>query len=614
MLVFTRIKNSIPPGRGRRVCLASFFIILILMYCVPYVYEYSLQWNSSAKTCLTSRISAILSGSHGHDASVLDAPRSSEQKLLPFIGNGNVGVAINYYKPAGIVLRHDPPWAFEIPYYPIFNAEVEGLSAHSATILHSKSGLVHHLQCYSIGKDCVFVRHTSFAHRTRKSVIMQKITIENQTPNPVTLTLKSWGLNRWKGAKSVTESIDLKGGTLSFELISGKFATHTVRDFTTDHFVHIAIGISLSATNIDVQPHGSHTVEVFTVVQYTEPVLEEEVTSTELSDLVNKVRMDMLALKGMSFSESASEHTEAWKDIWKGEFVQEENLEEVNGEGTHPQELINMIMYYILSSVEAPLYHVDTSDMDRALLLQALDNPGSCYNGQPTLFMELLWESVNQKNQLSDLVSHWLHTLYKSGCQNLLTVGADGVMQAMLLSFLGGQFTKEDLSFHADPHHIKGSLTLKNLKYGSSDVDIKINKATETIQVQANSFQKGNPNYQLFACETGCKNDPVLVSHKIEVLALKWTEPMTPFLYISHEADHLVFLRKKVIHYRYLHTMDELPLIVSHKGIHVPVILWVFIGILISIFHLFLIRLIYNEYCSGGFQDRFRKKKTSSSI
>ncbi|XP_071945374.1 uncharacterized protein KIAA2013 homolog [Antedon mediterranea] len=612
MYAVTRIKNSIPAGRGRRVCLASFFIILLLMYCVPYVYEYSSMWNSSAKSCLTSKISAILSGSQEHDASVLDAPKSSERKLLPFIGNGNIGVSINYFNPGGIVLRHNPPWAFEIPYYPILNTEVEGLTSQSATVLHSKSGLVHHLQCYSIGKDCVSVRHTSFAHRTRKSVIMQQISIENQTPKPVTLRLHSLDISRWKDAKASVESVNVNGETIHYTLILGKFATHTVRDFTTDHYVHVAIGISTISSSLDVQPHDSHTIEVLTVVQYTEPILKHEVTEVDLSDLVDKVRMDMLTLKKMSFSETAKEHTDAWKDIWKGEFVQEQPLVD-NDDDIHSQELINTIIYYILSSVEAPLYQVETSDLERAKLLQTLDMPGSCYNGQPTLFMDPLWESVNKQEQLSDLVSHWLHTLYKSGCQSLLTVGADGVMQAMLLSFLGAQFTKEDLSFHADPHQIRGSLLIRNLKYGSNDIDIKINRDTETIEIKANGFIKDN--YKLFACETGCKNDPIVVGHKKE-LPLKWTEPMTAFLYISHEADHLAFLRKKVIHYRYLHhTMDEAPLIVGHdKGIHVPVIFWVFLGILIAIFHLFLIRLIYNEYCSNVFQERFRKKKTSSSI
>ncbi|ESO12192.1 hypothetical protein HELRODRAFT_158656 [Helobdella robusta] len=98
------------------------------------------------------------------------------------------------------------------------------------------------------------------------------------------------------------------------------------------------------------------------------------------------------------------------------------------------------------------------------------------------------------------------------------------------------------------------------------------------------------------------KGTAVLRAQRVS-LPVKLTEPVTSILYITSDLQHMKEL-KDVIH---VHSVHEAPaheqhLMVMHKHGHhwggLPLFFWVTLITLILIFHLFLFKLVYNEYCA----------------
>lgn len=60
-----------------------------------------------------------------------------------------------------------------------------------------------------------------------------------------------------------------------------------------------------------------------------------------------------------------------------------------------------------------------------------------CYGNHHTLEATNLWGNLDSVTEVNKLVSSWLLTLEKNGCDNMLKAGARGVVEAMVLSFGG---------------------------------------------------------------------------------------------------------------------------------------------------------------------------------
>ena len=143
-------------------------------------------------------------------------------------------------------------------------------------------------------------------------------------------------------------------------------------------------------------------------------------------------------------------------------------------------------------------------------------------------------------------------------------------------------------------------------------------------------------HYYSFSCSSSWTQFPV-----------KLTEPLTSILYITADKIHMEEL-KHAIHLtkivegrpacltRTLHNSDfstqhdtalcmvsyvfvslsapahEHSLIAAHKHGHalggLPTIFWVSIGFLIVIFHVFLFKLVFNEYCNFGNEKYMRSR------
>ena len=83
---------------------------------------------------------------------------------------------------------------------------------------------------------------------------------------------------------------------------------------------------------------------------------------------------------------------------------------------------------------------------------------------------------------------------------------------------------------------------------------------------------------------------------------VKLTQPLTAILYITPDLEHIQEL-KHTIHVKEIveAPAHEHNIIALHRHGHklggLPAIFWLSIVFLIVIFHLFLAKLIYNEYC-----------------
>jgi len=97
---------------------------------------------------------------------------------------------------------------------------------------------------------------------------------------------------------------------------------------------------------------------------------------------------------------------------------------------------------------------------------------------------------------------------------------------------------------------------------------------------------------------------PIQLSSVPNQFPVKLTDPLTAILYITPDKEHITDLRHTI----HVKEISEAPahehsLITLHKHGHqlggLPAIFWLSIVFLIVIFHLFLAKLIYNEYCVG---------------
>lgn len=74
-----------------------------------------------------------------------------------------------------------------------------------------------------------------------------------------------------------------------------------------------------------------------------------------------------------------------------------------------------------------------------------------CYSGLRTLQATNLWTPLTSLTRVDTVVSYWLLNLEKNGCHNLIRAGADGVMQAMVLSLPGLKFSNHHLELNVHP-------------------------------------------------------------------------------------------------------------------------------------------------------------------
>ena len=628
--------GAINAPKGRKVCLAILFGLVFFGYLGPWVINHGKATQVTVE-CLELALKEYERKYADNEYYILDDPhRETDPEVHPFVGNGNLGFTVNHVYPAGMILRLGSSWTKDVPYRPIVRARLEGLSDQSASIVNYKEGAVERLQCYSVNGACVLISMKTFMHRTRQSLLLQDIRVENKGSSSVTLKLERNGPYYWKGSATSTEILEVEGTPHEYTLSSGKFKAPYVRDRTGEYFVAMVIAATNFGKETVIPPGTIHTEQIITVAKFSQPFLEAHMENDISAELVDKTEEELFSLLHMDFNSFLLEHEEIWaQHIWSSkmwleplDFLQEDVPKKSQPpplpELTQPQlspHLVVATVYYVLSSVDAPLFMPSTSQATKKEMYSALKMPGSCFNGQPTIFDENLWQVIENTADLSDLVSHWQHTLYKHGCRSLLNLGVTGFTQAMMLSLLGAQFHEYELAFHADPTQIHTKVQIHNLLYNASFVDIDVDPSADSREIglsitTSEAIKQSSQPLMVFACGSGCASEPIELHSERQAVDLKWTEPQTPFLYFSHDRKHLDYMKKSIIHYKHIRWVDDVPHPeeVQH-GFNLPIAFWVVIIGLIFAFHLFLFKLIYQEYCTSGSRpsDKFRRKDITNS-
>ncbi|CAA9998043.1 unnamed protein product [Nesidiocoris tenuis] len=227
-----------------------------------------------------------------------------------------------------------------------------------------------------------------------------------------------------------------------------------------------------------------------------------------------------------------------------------------------------------------------------------------------------LWKDLKTFKEVNDAVSLWLLTLEKQGCHKLIITGAFGVLQAMILSFGGFRFSSQHLEFKIDPKFLHRDYLFRRIRYN----DRTCINVTVTLQ-DDNKAQLGvaldRSDKPYYACDGGCIDEPVQLKSTPVYFPVKVTDPITSILYITSDRSHMELI-KDTLH---VHKIVEAPaydhhVIALHKHGHhlggLPVLFWASICFLIIVFHLFLFKLIFNEYCDK--QDRHKARYGKMSL
>ncbi|KAI0242523.1 hypothetical protein LSAT2_012954 [Lamellibrachia satsuma] len=117
----------------------------------------------------------------------------------------------------------------------------------------------------------------------------------------------------------------------------------------------------------------------------------------------------------------------------------------------------------------------------------------------------------------------------------------------------------------------------------------------------------------IYACDAGCEDPPIKLGKQMTQLPVKLTDPLTAILYITADRTHMLEM-KEALHLRQVAEAPahEQHVISLHKHGHhfggLPMLFWASIGILIAVFHLFLFKLIFNEYCQSSEPSYIRPK------
>ena len=268
----------------------------------------------------------------------------------------------------------------------------------------------------------------------------------------------------------------------------------------------------------------------------------------ELKNL-NKASLEEDAISALTQAVSLSteqlrtQHQAVWKELWTTGFGISHSMAEsaVNGRQ------MNATIYYVLSQSPTPLHSLKLTSEGKAELMGHLAYLEGCYGSLPTLHeTKNLWKSLHSLQEVNTVVQYWFLNLDVNGCHKLLKSGADGVVQAMVLSFAGLKFRQHHLELNSDPKDLHRDYQMRRVQYGNAThLNISISVQTDNKAVIEVSLDRKDKDY--FACDAGCLDLPVKLSAtEIKRFPVKLTDPVTAVLYITADYAHMQNLRHTI--------------------------------------------------------------------
>uniref|UniRef100_A0A1A8I3T5 KIAA2013 n=2 Tax=Nothobranchius kuhntae TaxID=321403 RepID=A0A1A8I3T5_NOTKU len=526
--------------------------------------------------------------------------RSPEEPLdTPFVsGNGHILIDVDSNR-LWVSSAPQPGSApvLQTEFSPRMGVNLDGERAVArASMLWFRKGAVLSVRCVltaavQSSRDCVAIREEFMAHRSRPNVYLQRIHVSNPSDRTVTLDITSDNPTHRSKFSTSVETLENR----EVELSSGRVAVES-------QMVLVVVVTRKPTSRVQVQAKSEYSDSVLSVVWTSQPIDPSKLEET-FSTLRDGAKKEMEELLRTDVANLVLDHQKAWMDL----FISGVEMRRITDSHTPSSRTVNTTLYYILSSTTAPLLDNRLASEDRARLESSLNYADHCFSGHATMHAENLWpDRVSSTAQILQLVTLWTLTLQKRGCKVLVATGAHGAMQGMVLSFGGLQFTENHLQFQADPDVLHNSYSLRGIHYNQDLINLAVLLDPDGKPFLHVSVKQQETAVKLYACEAGCLNEPVELTSEVKghTFPVMVTQPITPLLYISTDLRHLQDLRH-TLHLKAILAHEEH---MANRYPGLPFLFWFSVASLITLFHLFLFKLIYNEYCGPGAKPLFRSK------
>ncbi|VVC87333.1 unnamed protein product [Leptidea sinapis] len=517
---------------------------------------------------------------------------SISHNFVPYIGNGLIGMALEH--DSHLNIKYGRTLSLPIFYHPLYI--IDDYDMKESTLVEYTRGIVHRFQCSSSG---IRVSYQYYAHRTIPSLFVQEILISNPLNAAKTLQLTTPRLSDWPTA--VKQTIKLHQGVDSkeYDVITGMMSVPDSEDVIAVSIVSRKIG-----NTIQVEAKDGLDIMILTTVQYSKPI--KKTAYAKQKDVVEKKAIEemekVIALTGdrAAVRNLRDNHARVWQGLFYTGFY----ISDSKASGAINGDQINATIYAILSQVRSYEHEEHIKINTKSEILRTLTYSEGCYGGYSTLDALNLWKPLNSLESLNNVASIWLLTLEKQGCHNLLRAGASGVNQAMILSFGSLRFSNQHLEYNIHPSKLHRDFLFRRVNYGNmTHVNISIILQEDNKAAIFVALDRSDKTY--YACDAGCLDSAVQLGPYRKYFPVKLTEPLTAILYITADKQHMEDL-KHAIH---VHEVVEAPaheshVIALHKHGHslggLNPLFWVSIILLIVVFHLFLCRIIMNEFCDSS--------------
>ncbi|XP_065844641.1 uncharacterized protein KIAA2013 homolog [Oscarella lobularis] len=501
------------------------------------------------------------------DANRVDVfvPRLFSSSLLPFVGNGVIGLSAHATGSSSIYLAQSGHLSHNLQISPLVEISIEKNQkmAHGGSVIDFHNGIVNHIYYYSSKSKCVTLIHSIYAHQIDKALLIQKLQFKNKLNVPVTIHLSHPFLHTWPGStKKQLKFPTNEHESISYDVISG----------AVDQSTNLVLASVIAPESIQLVNLGEKEIYLPTTVLYNKTkILKLEEQTTNI-------------LRAAHVSPNENAHAKAWNTLIHDCI----SVGSSHDATIPPQKSVLSSLYYALSSIRLDISNPKPPEK----------NDHSCYEGLPTMHSAALWQSPNTDKSLLKLIENWLQYLTNGGCWNIMKKGPLWIVQAITRSFLAIQTTASHLQVAANPVSLKAAVTLKGIVYESQRIQLSVTMNRKLLpgRIQLISTDGKPP---LYACAAGCKDDiqelKTGVSVAFPVIA---TTPATPILFISANKEHLLKLREQIsweAHEKHDDVIDE------EKSENRPLSarFWIMLASLVGLFHICLLRIVYREYFRG---------------
>ncbi|XP_076812645.1 uncharacterized protein KIAA2013 homolog [Clavelina lepadiformis] len=591
-------KYLINTNWGRKVLFIGLCGCFFLYYIIPLSYNrvYDRFFYGSGKSCMERHLQKSAFAVDNFNAVINrhHVEKQVERPHLPFVGNGKLASVVDY-KQSSLYMFYEVSFQpdeeyVQLPFDIIIRPELVGKNVQNeeSTVLNFHNGIVQRLSCLTSGytKDCVFVNHTVIAHRSRPNVLLQHIEVSSTVNREESSMIKDVFLNQ-----------DHIKPHSNFKLLakdkSDRYLLYgSVLPIEEKNCMAVVVAVSVTPQKLLVKDNSAH-VDSYTVVMHSDVMKSTAKCQMELRSLTHTTSSYFDELLRTSGESLLQEHKDAWRDILHtGLSIKPATDHEP---GIPAPRTVNSTIYYVLSTMDSKLHNKDIPEKERFDLIKRLHTPDFCYNGNPTFHAEALWKQPTKAADVADVQKLWALTLRKRGCNYLVSEGAEGMLQAIVLSFGGLQFTNDDLQLHTHPDILHNQIAFHNIIYKNNTVDIAIKDVSGSSTLEV-ALLESSP-LPLYACEAGCLSEIKQLKKEPQRFPVYVTQPVTPILYISHSRKHLeelkqtLHVRNIIDHAQHLETLNK----PAGPG-GLPLMFWISIGSLIIFFHVFLIRMIFKEY------------------